>query len=468
MGWLDYHAFLAALRGAAPAGGRPRLPRIGLGTALARPREALAAREKRRILALLREAADPRIGDVEGGLRAREVACWYQGAAPEDRHEAWLLMSGHFGPDPRKVEAARKRYDAAEGTTDEGDAAIRLRRALVSPRARLLQRFAAFPEGMRFLVDMRAELLSRLPSDRRLAALEADLEGLFSSWFDVALLELRRISWDSPASLVEKLIRYEAVHDVRGWEDMKNRLDSDRRCYGFFHPLLPGEPLIFVEVALMDHIASAIMPLLDENAAPSDPYQASTAIFYSISSTQAGLRGISFGDALIKRVVKTLRMEFPRLKAFATLSPIPGFRSWLEANAEAMLAGLPPKRLRALAQALGTEAPGARHLLAAADRAAEIGADSPVRDMLVRCAARYLAAMPSDGKPADPVARFHLGNGARVERINWAADLSPRGMRQSFGLMVNYVYDLKQLDRNRIMLAGKEIPASRTVARLHG
>ena len=208
-----------------------------------------------------------------------------------------------------------------------------MRRALVSPRTRLLQRFAVFPEGMRFLVDLRAELLPQLKSDKRLLALDAELENLFSTWFDVAFLELRRISWDSPASLIEKLIKYEAVHDIRSWADVKNRLDSDRRCYGFFHPRLDGEPLIFVEVALMDEIADSITPLLDEAAAPADPHKATTAIFYSISNTQPGLRGVSFGDSLIKRVVETLKDEFPKLKTFATLSPIPGFRAWLAKNA---------------------------------------------------------------------------------------------------------------------------------------
>jgi malonyl-CoA decarboxylase len=151
-----------------------------------------------------------------------------------------------------------------------------------------------------------------------LLALDAELENLFSTWFDVAFLELRTISWDSPASLIEKLIKYEAVHDIRSWADLKNRLDSDRRCYGFFHPSLPNEPLIFVEVALLDEIADNIMPLLDETAANADLHKASVAIFYSISTTQTGLRGVSFGDSLIKRVVETLRSEFPKLKTFAT------------------------------------------------------------------------------------------------------------------------------------------------------
>jgi malonyl-CoA decarboxylase len=295
---------------------------------------------------------------------------------------------------------------------------------------------------MRFLLDLRAELLPQLKSDRRLLALDAELESLFSTWFDVAFLELRRISWDSPASLIEKLIKYEAVHDIRSWADVKNRLDSDRRCYGFFHARLDGEPLIFVEVALTGEISASITPLLDEGAAPADLVRATTAIFYSISNTQTGLRGVSFGDSLIKRVVETLKAEFPRLKTFATLSPIPGLRQWMAKNAPASL-------------------------MAALDDPLALGPKSPERAQLLAWAARYLGKETDKGKPCDPVARFHLGNGARVERLNWAADPSPKGLKQSFGLMVNYLYDLKRLDKHRAMLSQGQIPISGAIEDLY-
>eukprot|EP01032_Pedospumella_encystans_P030194 gene30194-34081_t len=236
---------------------------------------------------------------------------------------------------------------------------------------RLLQRFAVEPAGMRFLVDLRAELLPGLKGDRRLLALDAELEQLFSTWFDVAFLELRRIDWNSPASLIEKLIRYEAVHDIKSWNDVKNRLDdSDRRCYGFFHPRLPNEPLIFVEVALVDRVSDGITPLLDETAVPVPPARATTAIFYSISNTQNGLRGVSFGDSLIKRVVETLQDELPRLKTFATLSPIPGFRTWLAKNAPDMTARLDEKRAAEIGRLVGSLPPTPDRLLAAVDAAA--------------------------------------------------------------------------------------------------
>jgi malonyl-CoA decarboxylase len=449
---------------APPAGGRSTRER--LQATLRRHQEALSPRVLRRTLLELQSIVDPRVSEVEGGRRARGVAGWYANASAEQRRDCWLLMSEQFAPDPEKLKAVREQYEAAQGTPEEGQAEIRLRKAFVSPRTRLLQRFAVFPEGMRFLVDLRAELLPQLKTDKRLLALDAELENLFSTWFDVAFLELRRIDWDSPASLIEKLIKYEAVHDIRSWADVKNRLDSDRRCYGFFHPRLDGEPLIFVEVALMDEIADSITPLLDEAAAASDLGKATTAIFYSISNTQGGLRGVSFGDSLIKRVVETLKGEFPKLKTFATLSPIPGLRAWLSKHAGAMLDKLEPKARAELGRSLGAE-PTAENLLAAFEKSLDLAPKSPVRLMLLRCAAHYLGRETQDGKPLDPVARFHLGNGARVERLNWAGDPSLKGLRQSYGLMVNYLYDLKRLDKHRAVFAQGQIPISGAIEDLY-
>ena len=303
-------------------------------------------------------------------------------------------------------------------------------------------------------------MLPQLKADKRLQALDVEMEYMFSTWFDVGFLDLRRISWDSPASLIEKLIKYEAVHDIKSWADVKNRLDSDRRCYGFFHPRLPDEPLIFVEVALMDDVAHCITPLLDESAGASDLKKATTAIFYSISSTQSGLRGVSFGDSLIKRVVETLKDEFPKLKTFATLSPIPGFRAWLVKNAQAMLDRLDDKSRQLLGRSLGVDRPGSEHFLGASDTALALDEKSPVRRLLMQCAAHYLGSELKDAKPLDPVARFHLGNGARVEHLNWAGDPSAKGIKQSFGLMVNYLYDLKRLDKHRAQLAQGKIAVS--------
>ena len=418
----------------APPGG-PRSTHERLGATLRQKEEALSPRVLRRTLEELQGIVDPQVSEVEGGRRAKGVADWYARATPHQRFDMWLLMSEQFVADPKRIKAAQAQYTKAVGTPDEAAAEVLYRRATVSPRRRLLQRFSVDPGGIRFLVDMRAEMQPHLKTDKRLAALDVEMEYMFSTWFDVGFLDLQRISWDSPASLIEKLIKYEAVHDIRSWADVKNRLDSDRRCYGFFHARLPGEPLIFVEVALMDDIAHSITPLLDEAAAPADLKKATCAIFYSISNTQAGLRGVSFGDSLIKRVVDTLKSEFPRLKTFATLSPIPGLRHWVAKNA-------PEELLKAL------------------ERPLELPEKSPLRTQLMGLAARYLGRELHEGKPLDPVARFHLGNGARVERLNWAGDPSAKGLKQSFGLMVNYLYDVKRLDKHRTLLAQGKVPIS--------
>ena len=425
--------------------------------------EALSPRVLRRILQELQGVIDGRVGEVEGGRRAALLASWYAGATLARRQDMWLLMSEQFMADGPKVKAAQAQYAAALGTPDEAAAEVQFRRATVSPRRRLLQRFSATPGGVAFLVDVRAEMQPFLKGDKRLLALDVEMEYMFSTWFDVGFLDLRRISWDSPASLIEKLIAYEAVHDIKSWADVKNRLDSDRRCYGFFHPRLPGVPLIFVEIALVDDLASQIAPLLDESAAPADIQNASTAIFYSISNTQAGLRGVSFGDSLIKRVVESLKEEFPKLKTFATLSPIPGFRSWFTKNAGDLLEKLDSKETEALGRAVGFNPPRAEHVFTAADRAVTLPEKSPVRALLMRSAAQYMGQAMDGDKPLDAVARFHLGNGARVERINWAGDVSLKGNKQSYGLMVNYLYDLKRLDKHRALLVQGKIPVSGSV-----
>ena len=419
-----------------------RSTRDRLKATLRQKEEALSPRVLRRTLLELKAIVDPQVSEVEGGLRAKGVAQWYAQAAPNERRDMWLLMSEQFVADAQKTKAAQAQFAAAVGTPDEAVAEVRYRRATVSPRRRLLQRFSAFPEGIRFLVDLRADMLPYLKGDKRLAALDVEMEYMFSTWFDVGFLDLRRISWDSPASLIEKLIKYEAVHDIKSWSDVKNRLDSDRRCYGFFHPRLPDDPLIFVEVALTHDIAGCITPLLDESADAEDLRLATTAIFYSISNTQVGLRGVSFGDSLIKRVVDTLKGEFPKLKTFVTLSPIPGLRAWLG------------KSMPELANQLQDT-----DVLSLSDK-------SPLKLLLLQQAAHYVGRETVGGKPLDAVAKFHLGNGARVERLNWAGDPSGKGIRQSYGLMVNYLYDLKRLDKHRDMLAQGKIAVSGDVQSL--
>ncbi|MGB6104494.1 MAG: malonyl-CoA decarboxylase family protein [Pusillimonas sp.] len=315
---------------------------------------------------------------------------------------------------------------------------------------RLFRRLYAQAESLNLLVELRADMLRWRNQVAGLSVLERELEGLLSSWFDVGMLELRPITWDSPASLLEKLIQYEAVHEIRSWEELRHRVASHRRCYAFFHPRMSDVPLIFVEVAFATQMAGNVQLLLDPQAPPDDTGKARWAIFYSISNTQPGLRGISFGNFLLKRVIDELLRELPRLKSFATLSPIPGFADWLgKQDGQAMQALLSDKADKQQAQ----DDPEAGLKWVDRLKSAAAGqAPDPVQRTGLRLAVQYLKTM-KNSQPLDPVARFHLGNGARIERVNWAADCSAKGMAQSCGIMANYLYELDQLDDNLAQLA---------------
>ncbi|OHC61875.1 MAG: Malonyl-CoA decarboxylase [Rhodocyclales bacterium RIFCSPLOWO2_02_FULL_63_24] len=385
----------------------------------------------------LAECAEAKGGEVSARTRAADLAQTYLELDDTARHAFLRLISLEFGPAPARVAAAHEAYQRAIGSASQWDAEADLRAALRSARIRILTQFNAIPQGVKFLVDLRADLLRYLDEDPELAPLDRELESRLAAWFDVGFLELQRITWCSPAMLLEKLIQYEAVHEIRSWTDLKNRLDSDRRLYAFFHPRMPMEPLIFVEVALTDHLADSVQALLDEHAPVFDARRADTAIFYSISNTQAGLRGVSFGNFLLKRVIDDLQRDFPKLRHFATLSPLPGFSSWARKH---------PQELAAAGLALDAAQ------LAAGEWTQDRAAARKINAALAQLAARYLTlakASRGDGRqPLDPVARFHLGNGARIERINLLGDASPKGMKQSFGVMVNYLYDLDDLENN--------------------
>jgi len=335
-----------------------------------------------------------------------------------------------------------------------------LRRVLEPPRLRLLTQFSSIPEGPKFLVDLRGELMKHTRSDPMLTALDADLRRLLAAWFDIGFLELRRIDWNAPAALLEKLIAYEAVHAIRSWSDLKNRLDSDRRCYAFFHPRMPGEPLIFVEIALVLGLAGSVQRLLDEDAPVLDPHKADTAIFYSISNCQPGLAGISFGNFLIKRVVDLLSAEFANVRHFATLSPVPGFRRWLEAglaeDAPGLVSDEESAGLRAAAPVAAASGTVALAAILAQPRffrnSAMLKAAGPV---LERLCARYLMTASRGKRAADPVAHFHLSNGARIERICMDADTSEKGEKESATLMVNYLYDPARIEAYHEDYAGE-------------
>ena len=305
--------------------------RVG-GPAAVAPQPDLPDDDARRLIQRIEECLANRGGEVSARARAAEIGRTYLGLSAAGRRRFLNLLADNFGAGRDRIDAAIEAYRKAQDRAALGAAVAELRESVIPPRVRLLTQLTTLPDGFKFLVDLRAELLRHLPEDKTLAGLDRDMQSLFTSWFDIGLLTLERITWDSPAALLEKLIAYEAVHEIRSWRDLKNRLDADRRCYAFFHPRMPGEPLIFVEVALVAGMSADIQKLLDEQAPHTDPQAADTAVFYSISNTQAGLRGISFGNFLIKRVVDDLSHELPKLKAFTTLSPIPGFRAWLDRN----------------------------------------------------------------------------------------------------------------------------------------
>jgi len=396
----------------------------------------------------LRACLDGRGGEVAARARAAALGRTYLGLNAEGRMSFLRLLADEFDVDHAAVATAASGFLAASSHREKETAEAALRGALEAPRRRLLTQFNALPEGVKFLVDMRAELMALARSDRVLAGLERDLRALLASWFDIGFLELKRITWDSPAALLEKLTVYEAVHEIRSWNDLKHRLEADRRCFAFFHPRMPEEPLIFVEVALVKGISDNIHALLDESAPVGDPREADTAVFYSISNCQRGLAGISFGNFLIKRVADDLAAELPHLKTFATLSPIPGFRAWLDArleNEEATL--LLPAERETFAELPGAK--GLAGLLADASWHEDGETADAVRATLMRLCARYLLAEKgAQGRALDLVEHFHLTNGARVERLNWLADLSPKGLQQSAGIMVNYLYRLADVEGN--------------------
>lgn len=409
---------------------------------------ALAGRKLERLRDQLRECAAGLGGEVAARTRAVRLGETYLRLDDAGRHKFLRVIATEFGPDPAAVAAAHAAYQAAVGTQRQWDAEAGLRQAMRSARVRILTHLNALPQGVKFLVDLRADLLRYLEQDPELAVLDRELEVRLTSWFDVGFLELSRITWQSPAALLERVIRYEAVHEIRSWDDLRNRLDTDRRCYAFFHPRMPMEPLIFVEVALVKALADSIQHLLDVAAPVFEADRATTAIFYSISNTQQGLRGVSFGNFLLKRVIDDLKRDLPRLRTFATLSPLPQFRSWLVSNPGVLAGAASASEVRRLRAEGGVEPYDLLRLLESPGWHQKPQLARALREPVLRLAARYLFDQQEDGRPRDAVARFHLGNGARIERLNWLADTSASGLRRSFGVMVNYLYDPDDIETN--------------------
>jgi malonyl-CoA decarboxylase len=365
-------------------------------------------------------------GEASGAALAREALASYSSIEAAALPAFFNILAEEFSTDPQSVGDAA---DAYRGDPSQSNL-IRLQHAVESPRQELFRRLNMAAGATGALVEMRRRLLLGAKANPHWAGIEADLAHLLSSWFNRGFLKLERIDWRTSALVLEKLIQYEAVHEVQGWHDLHRRLEADRRCYAFFHPALPDEPIIFIEVALTRGMCAEVQPLLDPDSKVVDPDRADAAMFYSITNCQEGLRGVSFGNFLIKQVAEDLGREFPRVKTFATLSPIPGFRKWLTGNTAIAKAGLAPT-LALLDEPDWTEAVLER-----------------LQPALMKLCAWYLLHAKTGSEPTDAVARFHLGNGARMERLNWLGDTSKQGMARSAGLMVNYVYRLDEVERN--------------------
>jgi len=408
-------------------------------------------------------------GEASARGNAAQLGRYYLDFNEDGRLRFFQLLAEEYGVDHDRLNQAMDDVRAAESSPAAYAQAVdHLRECLQSPMIHLFRQFNSLSHGIKFLVDMRADLRGLLRGHPELRPVDGELRSLLSAWFDAGFLELRHVTWAAPADLLEKLIAYEAVHEITSWTDLKNRLESDRRCYAFFHPNMPDEPLIFVEVALVDGMADNVQALLDEAAPTGDPEGANTAIFYSISNAQKGLSGVSFGDFLIKQVVDDLLHDLPNLKTFATLSPIPGFRAWLDSRLEAGAKLLNHEQEDQLA-ALTGGTPPLQALLDQPHWHQDKNITAVLRPILQHLVAGYLLYQrrESSGTALDPVAHFHLSNGAQVERINWLADSSERGLSQSAGMMVNYLYALDQIeDNHEAYVTGGEIPASSAVRNL--
>ena len=404
------------------------LRRVLRSIARARPGDPSRAgiRDARRAIWLCHALLSER-GDVSGARLARDALAAYQRLEEAALGVFFQLLAREFSPDPQQVGRAADAYRQDPSQSN----LVELQRVVEPRRQELFRRLNMAAGGTAVLLEMRRRVLRQLGEQPHWVGIDADLAHLFTSWFNRGFLVLQRIDWGTSATVLEKLIKYEAVHEIQGWPDLRRRLQADRRCYAFFHPALPDDPVIFMEVALTRGVSTRVQPLLDLNSAVADPASADCAIFYSITNCQEGLRGVSFGNLLIKQVAEHLGREFPRLKTFATLSPIPGFRRWLTEKS--------------------VQYPALNELLARIDAPGslqdKIGAAEMHRQLIQLCA-HYLLYAKQGRDPLDPVARFHLGNGARLERLNWLGDTSPSGMRRSAGLMVNYVYHLDELERN--------------------
>lgn len=429
-----------------------------------RLRQASAAQKEKTRLKLLLEACDRLLTEAGESISqklASEGLALYEELTPESKLAFFLTLAERFNPDVNAVREIAARY----AQTGEAQDLIDLIGKAEPPRQELFRRLNQVPHGCAVLVRMRMALLQHLKKHPSLRLVDSDLQHLLSSWFNPGFLSLESLNWQSPAGLLEKIITHEAVHEIDGWADLRRRLEPDRRLFAYFHPALPNEPLIFVEVALLAEMPNAIAPLLDRKAATTiEAKQVKVAAFYSISNCQPGLKGVHLGNFLIKRVAESLKKEFPSLKTFCTLSPIPGLVGWLASDTPLPSKAFTPKQYAALerlrqdwSRRVAGNQTSVATLLSLAEQPKHAGA-------IAALAGAYLKATTAlADRTADPVARFHLNNGARLERINPSANLSPKGIRQSLGAMVNYLYDLDEIESNHEAFVAGDVTTAKAV-----
>lgn len=400
-------------------------------------------------------------GESNGASMANDVLTQYAKLDETYREKFFSSLAERFNPDPKEILGAAEAYSKNPNATN----LIWLTKVAEPPRQELLRRLNRGAGGTHAIVQMRQELLRLLEKRSDLAAIDADMRHLLSSWFNPGFLKVHQVDWKSPAHILEKIIQHEAVHEIDGWDDLRRRLQPDRRCFAFFHQQLPDEPLIFVEVALLQEIPEAIGPLVDKKSKPDDHSNHKVAAFYSISNCQPGLRGVSLGNFLIKKVAEQLKTELPSLKTFVTLSPIPGFMDWVHTRAQQDDPKLKPAlnlKIKEALEKLDFQKKSWAERLVAGFHPDELSEDEKAAMMAL--AAIYLIHY-SPLRGGNSVAKFHLGNGAKLHRINWAGDLSRKGLKQSAGLMVNYLYDLETVEENHERFVNGEVTYSRNVSK---
>lgn len=395
-------------------------------------------------------------GSISLGLANQALARFEQLDA-ERRAEFYALLATRYNPDPKEIITAAQKYES----TGAADNLVRLTNAVEAPRLELFRRLNRAENATARVVQMRREILADKKKRKELAAVDSDLQHLLASWFNPGFLQLQKMDWNSPASLLEKIIRHEAVHAIESWGDLRRRMEQDRRLYAFFHPALPGEPLIFVEVALVPEIPRAIAPLLEHEIAPdARERNYKVATFYSISNCQPGLKGVNLGNFLIKRVAEALQREIPQLQRFCTLSPVPSFAAFLQSREPIKSGIFTPAKTSALNQ-LRTSV--AEQLAASGNKRP---APALIKDLSRLCAVHLVQSASKGHALADPVARFHLGNGAQLKQINPDGDLSPKGLKESHGFMVNYAYELKDIEANHEKFTAGEVVCAKRVKAL--